>query len=148
MRPYVAVHVAITNSSRRVLFQRRAGTGFADGQLGVVSGHVHEGETLRVAAAREAQEEVGITVRHLEMRRMVRRRSGERAYFDFFLQCLEWDREPRIAEVSKCSELIWLSGAEAATRTDVIPYVARAVFGTADDQSAGLEVDDAVWLLP
>nr|WP_217449458.1 NUDIX domain-containing protein [Deinococcus sp. JMULE3] len=46
----------------RVLLGRRAGSSYADGLWGLPGGHVEAGETLAGAAAREAQEEVGLQV--------------------------------------------------------------------------------------
>jgi len=92
----------------KVLLMRRQNTGWADGEYDLVGGH-HDGhESLRQALAREAQEEVGITVR------------PEDATFVHFLQYIDdeeylysfymveqWQGEPEIKEPDKCDKLEW-----------------------------------------
>ena len=58
----VAVHLILTNDRGECLFLRRFNTGYKDGEYGLVSGHVEEGENLKSAMIREAREEVGITL--------------------------------------------------------------------------------------
>lgn len=41
----VAVHVILTDTDCQVLLMRRAGSGYADGLLGLPAGHVDLGET-------------------------------------------------------------------------------------------------------
>src|SRR5690606_20819800 len=56
----LAVHVFLLDRHGRVLLMRRAGSGYADGQLGLPAGHVDLGETPIECAVREVAEEVGI----------------------------------------------------------------------------------------
>jgi 8-oxo-dGTP diphosphatase len=58
----VAVHVILTDDRGRVLLMRRAGSRYADGQLGLAAGHVDLGETPTDCALREVAEELGITL--------------------------------------------------------------------------------------
>ena len=60
-RPHVGVHLILA-ADGKVLLLRRANTGFADGSWSVPGGCLDEGETLPAAAAREAREELGITI--------------------------------------------------------------------------------------
>lgn len=94
----------------KVLLMRRQNTGWADGDYDLVGGH-HDGhETLRSALAREAQEEIGITIK------------PEHATFVHFLQYVddpeylysfytvkEWAGKPEIKEPEKCDDLSWFS---------------------------------------
>lgn len=57
-----AVQVRLFDEQGRVLFLRRAGTGFFDGFWSLPGGHVENGESLRQAAVRELAEELGIEV--------------------------------------------------------------------------------------
>ena len=45
-----------------VCLMRRVATGWMDGLLSLPAGALEAGETLRAAAAREAAEEVGVTI--------------------------------------------------------------------------------------
>jgi len=92
----------------KVLLMRRQNTGWADGDYDLVGGH-HDGhESLRQALAREALEEIGITVK------------PEDATFTHFLQYIDdteylysfytvkkWQGEPEIKEPHKCDKLEW-----------------------------------------
>jgi 8-oxo-dGTP diphosphatase len=55
------VHLILAEG-RKVLLLRRANTGFADGWWSVPGGSLEHGETLPQAAAREALEEIGVTI--------------------------------------------------------------------------------------
>ena len=58
----VAVHLILTNDDDEILMLRRVDTGYKDGEYGLVSGHVEEGENLKSAMIREASEEAGIAI--------------------------------------------------------------------------------------
>lgn len=55
----VAALVFLIDAAGRILLMRRAGSGFADGQLGLPAGHVDLGETP-TSAGREVGEGLGI----------------------------------------------------------------------------------------
>src|SRR5206468_9499205 len=57
----VAVHVLLVRGDE-VLLVRRRNTGFEDGKLSVVAGHVEPGEPVTRAALRETHEEVGVAL--------------------------------------------------------------------------------------
>lgn len=57
----VDVHLIVRRGDE-VLLARRAGTGYADGLLHAPSGHTEDGEDVRAAVTREAEEEVGLTL--------------------------------------------------------------------------------------
>ncbi len=99
-------------SGREVLLQLREGTGFMDGHwAAAVAGHVERGESVYVAAAREAAEEVGVRDLVLEpwcaMQR--RRPTGDPVdeRVDYFFTAVTWEGEPRIVEPHKCADLRW-----------------------------------------
>ena len=104
----VAVHVFLTNTDGRILLMRRAGSGFADGQLGLPAGHVDLGETPTDCVVREVGEELGVEldpaalhpagvmfIRSLEPR------------VDIFFTISTWVGVPQIREPHKCIELVW-----------------------------------------
>lgn len=98
----------------QVLLQLRSGTGYMDGHwAAAAAGHVEQDETVFAAAAREAAEEVGLTVEAQELTPVtVMHRTGsdhqpidERV--DFFFACRRWSGEPRILEPPKSAGLRW-----------------------------------------
>lgn len=123
----VAVHVLLLRGDE-VLLVRRCNTGFEDGKLSVVAGHVEPGEAVTQAAVREAHEEVGmaLTRERLRVVGVVHRRSGEERV-DFFLAYpLQHDgEEPQNREPEKCSELVWANLERLPA--DTIPYVRAGI---------------------
>jgi 8-oxo-dGTP pyrophosphatase MutT (NUDIX family) len=119
----VAVHVLLLRRDE-VLLVRRCNTGYEDGKLSVVAGHVEPGEPVTEAAIRETYEEAGIVLTRAGLRVvgvMHRRSADERV--DFFLAYrLDGDgQEPENREPQKCAELVWADLARLPD--DVIPYV-------------------------
>lgn len=106
----------------RVLLLRRAGTGFFDGLYSLPGGHVEAGESVRQAAVREAQEEVGIEVgvEELEWVGVVHRLSDTNR-IDFFVRARKWGGEARICEPDKSDGLAWF--ARDALPAAIVPYV-------------------------
>lgn len=122
----VASHLFLFDHGGRVLLMRRAGSGYADGQLGVPAGHVDLGETITESIIRETGEELGITLaaQHLRFAGTMFRRSREpRA--DYFFTARTWTGDPMICEPHKCTELVWAWPDELPS--DVIPYLVRAL---------------------
>jgi 8-oxo-dGTP pyrophosphatase MutT (NUDIX family) len=123
----VAVHVLLLRGDE-VLLVRRCNTGFEDGKLSVVAGHVEPGEAVTQAAVREASEEVGVALSRDRLRvvGVIHRRSREERV-DFFLAYrLEPDgQEPQNREPEKCSELVWADLARLPP--DTIPYVRAGI---------------------
>jgi 8-oxo-dGTP pyrophosphatase MutT (NUDIX family) len=113
----------------KLLMQRRKNTGFGDGMLSLVSGHVDEFEGLQHAMAREAAEEVGIRVteRDLRIACTVYRPSvsSRRVYWDVYLQPSTWEGEPRVCEPEVCGGLEYHSLDELPH--DTMPHVAEVL---------------------
>lgn len=126
----VAVHMFLMRQGQ-VLMLRRRNTGYRDGELSVVAGHVEPGESVTAAAVREIHEEVGLRLRPCDLRVvgvMHRKSSDERV--DFFLtsdlDALDLGgNEPRNCEPEKCAELLWAPA--AALPSDTIPYIRAAL---------------------
>jgi 8-oxo-dGTP diphosphatase len=108
-RPHVGVHLILT-AGGKVLLLRRANTGFADGSWSVPGGCLDDGETLPEAAAREAREELGITIdpADLVFAHLCHHADPDgQARIGAFFTTVQWTGEPVNAEHGKCSEIGW-----------------------------------------
>ncbi len=123
----VAVHLLLLRGDQ-VLLVRRCNTGFEDGKLSVVAGHVEPGEAVTRAALREAYEETGMILApdRLRVVGVLHRKSAEER-IDFFLAYhLGPDGgEPHNQEPEKCSELVWAN--VASLPDDTISYVRAGI---------------------
>lgn len=125
----VAAHLWLVDDEGRILFARRANTGYADGQWSVPAGHVEQGETLAAACAREVLEEVGVVVdaSRLAFKLVQHKRDfdGDERIDMFFAVRLPPGQTPRICEPTRCDGLMW------ALPTDppgpLVGYVANAL---------------------
>ena len=130
----VAVHLLLLRGDD-VLLVRRSNTGYEDGRLSVVAGHVEAGESITEATIREASEEVGVRLSRDRLRVVgVMHRKSHDERVDFFLTYrLGPDgQEPQNREPEKCSELVWANPARLPD--DTIPYVRAGIesFGKND----------------
>lgn len=121
----VTAHIFLLREGK-VLLLRRFNTGFEDGNFSVVAGHLDGNETVRQAAIREAQEEVGIRLdpQDLEVIGVMQRRSDEER-IDFFLASRSWQGEPSNCEPNKCDDLMWAAPDHLPPNT--IPYIRQAL---------------------
>lgn len=121
---HIAVYIVLERQGR-VLFMLRAGTGYRDGEYGLPSGKVDDGELLAAAAAREANEEVGIDVNPLDLalRHVMERGTDTGNWLDCFFVASSWRGEPANKEPAKCAGLEWLD----PTSPGVTDYVASAL---------------------
>lgn len=133
----VTVHLLFF-CDNQILLLRRFNTGFEDGRYSVPAGHLDGNETVRVAAVREALEEIGvrIDVGDITFATVTHRKSddtlsgtGERV--DFFVHIKAWDGEPFNAEPEKCDELRWCD--VDALPENTIPYVRKAIRNYLDE---------------
>ena len=106
----VTVHLLFFREGQ-ILLSRRFNTGYADGQYSVPAGHLDGGETVMAAAAREAEEEVGVRIEPGDMTfsTVMHRMEGEEdERVDFFVHVHQWQSEPFNAEPDKCDDLRWV----------------------------------------
>jgi 8-oxo-dGTP pyrophosphatase MutT (NUDIX family) len=134
-----AVHIFLLRGDQ-VLLLRRCHTGYEDGNYSVVAGHLEGGETIRAAAAREAREEVGITLSssEIEIVGVMHRRSNDER-IDWFVSARRWEGEPVNREPSKCDQLLWCALDDLPV--NVIPYVRRAL----ENAGRGVWFDSFGW---
>jgi 8-oxo-dGTP diphosphatase len=134
-----AVHLYLLRGDH-ILLLRRHNTGYEDGKLSVIAGHLDGGEQVKDAARREAKEEVGIDLEREDLTLvgvMHRLTTDER--IDWFLTADRWEGRPEIREPHRCSQLIWCPLANLPA--DVIPYVRRSI----ENYLAGRWFDSYGW---
>lgn len=126
-RLVATVHIVLRQGGQ-ILLLRRSATGWGDGLWSVPAGHLDGGESVRRAAAREAEEECGIVIPAtpdaLPVVGVMHRRS-DREQIDFFLQAQTFEGVPFNREPHKCDGLAWFP--EAALPPNMVPYVRRAL---------------------
>jgi mutator protein MutT len=121
----VTVHLFFFREGQ-ILLSRRFNTGYADGQYSVPAGHLDGGETVLEAAAREAEEEVGVRIDLDAMEfSTVMHRMEEEERVDFFVQVRRWQGEPFNAEPEKCDDLCWVEVDQLPV--NVVAYVRQAL---------------------
>lgn len=121
----VAVHLFFINDER-ILMLRRHNTGYEDGKLSVVAGHVDLGESIFQAAIREAKEEAGIEIEYSNIKPIgVMHRKSNDERIDFFVVINKWNGIIKNCEPHKCKELIWINIDNLPN--DVIGYIEKAI---------------------
>jgi 8-oxo-dGTP diphosphatase len=121
----VTVHLFFFRENQ-ILLLRRFNTGFRDGEYSVPAGHLDGGETVMDAAAREAEEEVGVKIQREDLVfSTVMHRIEDDERVDFFVHVHKWQGEPFNAEPEKCDDLRWVD--INALPTTIIPYVKQAL---------------------
>jgi len=121
----VTVHLFFFRQDQ-ILLLRRFNTGYADGQYSVPAGHLDGGETVMTAAAREAEEEIGVRIEAQEIVfSSVMHRIEDDERVDFFVHVHKWQGEPFNAEPDKCDELRWAEINKLPENT--VPYVKQAI---------------------
>jgi 8-oxo-dGTP diphosphatase len=135
----VTVHMFFLRGSR-ILLIRRYQTGYMDGHYSVPAGHLDGNEPVRLAAVREAREEIGVKIEPADIRFAgVFHRSEGDERVDFFVHVQNWSGEPFNAEPEKCNELRWTE--IDALPDDTIPYVRRAI----ENFQAGVPFEELGW---
>jgi len=121
----VTVHLFFFRGNQ-ILLLRRFSTGYRDGEYSVPAGHLDGGETVMSAAAREAQEEVGVKIRLSDMVfSSVMHRTEDDERVDFFVHVRQWQGDPFNAEPDKCDDLCWVDVNKLPA--NMVPYVRRAL---------------------
>ena len=135
----VTVHMFFFRGEK-VLLIRRYRTGYMDGHYSVPAGHLDGNEPVRLAAVREAFEEIGVRIdpQNIAFAEVFHRQEGDERV-DFFVHVREWSGEPVNAEPQKCDELRWTDINDLPEKT--IPYVRRAI----ENFRAGVLFEEFGW---
>jgi 8-oxo-dGTP diphosphatase len=110
-----------------ILFLRRCGTGYKDGEYMFPAGHVEMGEGVFAAAVREAREEVGVDIREADMvfvhalHRSHENKDGEHDRIDMFFRIRAWSGSLRNAEPEKCDDMLFAP--ITSPPKDTTPYI-------------------------
>ncbi len=109
-----------------------------------VTGHVEKGESLREALAREAQEELGISIRPDDLRFSslghILVRPGF-TYYNIYFEAAVYRGAPFIAEPGKCDAIAWFDVDNLPS--DIIPERAQAI----QDHFTGARYHEAGFLV-
>jgi len=135
----VTVHMFFRRGTQ-ILLIRRYQTGYMDGHYSVPAGHLDGGEMVRMAAVREAREEVGVRIDPADLRfaGVFHRFEGEERV-DFFVHVQAWEGEPVNAEPGKCDDIRWANLDSLPENT--IPYIRRAI----ENFQAGVMFEEFGW---
>jgi len=106
---YLVVVNIILRKGDTILLARRFNTGYFDGAYEAPSGHMDGNETVRAAAVREANEELGIKINSedLQVTHVMHRFGDGYERIEFFLTASRWEGEPKIMEPHECDEMGW-----------------------------------------
>jgi 8-oxo-dGTP diphosphatase len=112
--PYLASYI-IVRRDRKVGFLLRSNTKWMNGFYTLPGGKTEWNETLTATAAREALEEIGITVKSDGLRPLLamhRYTGGENSHWiDMFFEMVTYEGEPYNAEPHMHAEFVWLDPA-------------------------------------
>lgn len=140
-KPKVAVYLLLKQQDK-ILFARRANTGYMDGYYSLAAGHIDGNENLKTAMIREAKEEIGIEIeaKNLSLVHVMHCKSEidgttDDEYIDFYFEASEFNLEPKICEPEKCDNLTWFYPDKLPGR--VAPKVKQAVQAIVEGQVYG-----------
>jgi 8-oxo-dGTP diphosphatase len=127
-RHLIDVHVLLVQDDRILLIRRRDTNPMFDGQWHLPSGKLDAGEPVPAAAAREAEEEVGVVIHPTDLRLVHTihvNGSGPEPRLGLFFEARRWLGHPTNREPSKCSAVGWFP--LTALPTPLIDYPAAAI---------------------
>ncbi|PXX58828.1 ADP-ribose pyrophosphatase YjhB (NUDIX family) [Nocardia tenerifensis] len=117
-----------------VLFGQRQNTGFEDGAWHLPSGHLEADESVIAALIREADEEIGVTIKPEDVHfAHIMHNSSSGGRMTFFFTVRNWQGESKNQEPDKCAELHWFSADELPEH--MIDYCRVAMQSIADGNS-------------
>lgn len=110
-----------------ILLLKRSNTGWMDGFFSIPAGALDGQEKLSDAIVREAKEEVDITVaaKNIQLFHTMHCFTHGEEWLGQFFVANNWEREPKVNEPQKHSEVKWVKMNELPD--NVIPYVKQAI---------------------
>lgn len=130
-RHLIDVHVLLLRGGELLLTQRRGGYG--GGLWHLPSGKLDAGEAVTVAAAREAEEEVGVLIDPTDLRCVHTihvNGSGPEPRLGLFFETHRWIGEPVNREPDKCAAVRWFRLDDLPEA--IIDYPAAGIHGYRD----------------
>lgn len=109
-RHLIDVHVLLVDDGNVLLSRRRDTNPAFDGQWHLPSGKLDAGESALHAAAREAEEEVGVLIQPADLRHVHTihvNGSGPEPRLGLFFEARRWIGQPTNREPDKCSGVRW-----------------------------------------
>ncbi len=110
-RPYVGAHLLLIKDGQLLLMKRTVKDEM-DGLYALVAGKVDLNEAPSIALAREAFEEVGVTINPADLRHVLTIHHAKTAYkadlhdiIEFYFTTDRWSGEPHLMEPELASEL-------------------------------------------
>lgn len=129
----MVVHVIVSDGERLALL-KRANTGFMDGYYALPGGHQEFGESVSRAAAREVEEELGVTPALVRPVCVLPYRSGRHQGVNFVFEAREYSGSPRINEPELFDELVWVTpGRLPDPHADWLPDALAVLQGNGKD---------------
>ncbi|MFE4977251.1 NUDIX domain-containing protein [Kitasatospora sp. NPDC056651] len=132
----VDVHVILRTTDGRILLSRRGGP-YGHGQWHAPSGKLDPGEKPAHGAARELEEETGITTDPARLRlacTVLHHQDPATVRLGLFYLATRWEGEPVNREPDKCLDLRWFT--EDDLPEDLIPYPGAGIRGALTDPGA------------
>jgi 8-oxo-dGTP diphosphatase len=111
----------------KILLSRRFQTGYEDGNYGLPAGHGERGETMREGTAREALEEIGITINPMDLEFALTQHrwcpdpNNSHARIGFYFTAKKFTGTPRNTEPDKCDDLQFFPF--DSLPTNMVPHV-------------------------
>jgi 8-oxo-dGTP diphosphatase len=127
-RHLIDVHVMLIDDDRVLLTQRRDRNPLFDGLWHLPSGKLDASESVLHAAAREADEEVGVLVDPTDLRHVHTihvNGSGPEPRLGLFFATNHWIGEPVNREPTKCAGIAWFTLSDLPDR--IIDYPAAGI---------------------
>ncbi len=119
--------------NNKILLQKRANTGYEDGNYGLPAGHLENNESLKDGLIREISEEIAIKLDKKDVKLVHSMHRKEKDIrIDFFFTAKKYIGTPINNEPEKCEEIKWFYLEKLPKNT--IPYIRKAIQLALDGQ--------------